>query len=48
MRKLVFVVIVAMAYSCVRDACKPGTPKGRTKMIHKLGREYNYKPYQPW
>lgn len=48
MKKLVFITLVALASSCVRDACKPGIPKGRKQMINNLGREYNYKPYTPW
>lgn len=48
MKKLVFIIVVALAYSCVRDACLPGIPKGRTNMIKKLGKDYNYKPYIPW
>lgn len=48
MKKLIFIIMVASAFSCVRDVCKPGIPKGRTKMIKKLGVEYNYKPYEPW
>jgi hypothetical protein len=46
MKKLIFIIIVALAYSCIRDVCKPSIPKGRTEMIKKLGREYNYKPYK--
>ena len=47
MKLLAIVVLLALGLqSCQREVCKQKIPKSRYKMINKLKREYNYKPYK--
>lgn len=47
MKLLAFIVLIALGLqSCQKDYCKAKIPKSRYKMLKKLKREYNYKPYK--
>lgn len=47
MKLLAFIVLIALGLqSCQKDYCKAKIPKSRCKMLKKLKREYNYKPYK--
>lgn len=47
MKLLAIVVLIALGLQfCQKDYCKVKTPKSKHKMLKKLKREYNYKPYK--
>lgn len=47
MKLLAVVVLIALGLqSCQVNPCKYKIPKSRYKVIKKLKKEYNYKPYR--
>ena len=47
MKALALLLLIALGLqSCYRDPCRQKIPKSRDKMIKKLKRQYNYKPYK--